>query len=76
MKKLAQHLIFSADCSQSMGLPPVLKIRRFENISFFVLFQDQASRLSKIQNCPKTGVYVNIAKTGTSEVLFVPGYNT
>jgi hypothetical protein len=35
MKKLAQHLIFSADCSQSMGLPPVLKIRRFENYFFF-----------------------------------------
>jgi hypothetical protein len=30
--------------------------------------------------CPKskmvqTGVYVNLPKTGTSEVLFVPGYN-
>ena len=23
----------------------------------------------------KTGVYVNLSKTGTSEVLFVPGYN-
>ena len=77
MKNLAQRLIFSADCSQSMGLPSVLKIRRFENLFlFFVLFKDQASRLSKIQNCPKTGVYANLPKTGTSEVLFVPEYNT
>jgi hypothetical protein len=38
MKNLAQRLIFSADCSQSMGLTPELKIRRFENlfIPFFL----------------------------------------
>jgi hypothetical protein len=56
MENLAQRLVFSADCSQSMGLPPELKIRRFENsfLFFFFFFEDQASRLSKIQNCPKS----------------------
>jgi hypothetical protein len=53
MKNSAQRLIFSADCGKSMGLPPELKIRRFNFFSFFS-FLDQASRLSKIQNCPKS----------------------
>ena len=34
------------------------------------------AKLQKSRKLKKTGVYVNIAKTGTSEVLFVPGYNT
>jgi hypothetical protein len=45
MKNLAQRLIFSADCSQSMGLTSELKIRRFENVflfSFSFFSQDQA----------------------------------
>jgi hypothetical protein len=41
MKNLAQRLIFrfSADCSQMMGLPPELKIKRFENFVFFSFFK-------------------------------------
>jgi hypothetical protein len=42
-KKLAQRLIFSADCSQSMGLTSVLKVRRFENVFLFCLFKDHVS---------------------------------
>jgi hypothetical protein len=61
MKNLAQRLIFGADCSQSIGLPPVLKIRRFKNI----FFQDQASRLSKIQNYPKSKIVQNRYLSGT-----------
>ena len=38
MKNLAQRLIFSADCSQSMGLTSELKIRRFENVFLFFIF--------------------------------------
>ena len=34
------------------------------------------AKLQKSRKLKKTGVYVNIAKTGTSEVLFVPEYNT
>jgi len=34
------------------------------------------AKLQKSRKFKKTGVYVNIAKTGTSEVLFVPEYNT
>ena len=34
MKNLAQRLIFSADCSQSMGLTPEPKIRRFDFFFF------------------------------------------
>jgi hypothetical protein len=56
MKNLRKRLIFSADCSQSMGLPPELKIRRFENLFLFFLFSRssvtfvQNPKLSKIQN--------------------------
>ena len=54
MKNLAQRLIFSADCSQSMGLTPELKIRRFENLFLFFFFlQDQAKiKGSTPQNPP------------------------
>jgi hypothetical protein len=72
MKNLAQRLIFSTDCSQSMGLTSELKIRRFENLFLFLFFfQDQA----KIKrSTPK--IHPPKPETGTSEVLFVPEYNT
>ena len=57
-ENVAQCLIFSADCSQSMGLTSELKIRRFENvILFFFFFQDRAKiKGSTPQNSPsKTG---------------------
>jgi hypothetical protein len=37
-------LIFSTDCSPIDWLQSVLKIKSFENLFFFLLFENQASR--------------------------------
>jgi hypothetical protein len=54
MKDLAQRLIFSADCSQPMGLTPELKTRQFENLFIFFFF----SKISR-HVCPKSNIVQN-----------------
>jgi hypothetical protein len=57
MKNLAQRLIFSADCSQSMGLPPELKIRQVEKIIlFFLKIRRHVCPKSKIVQNPKSKI--------------------
>ena len=62
--------IFSTEFGPIYFLQSVLKITRFENVFFFIFPQDQA----KIKrSTPK--IHPPKPETGTSEVLFVPGYN-
>jgi hypothetical protein len=55
-----------------MGLTSELKIRRFENVFLFFSFFKIGPKLRD----PPPKIHPPKPETGTSEVLFVPEYNT